>query len=103
MCNSCQDSDTLARVHNCLGSALAELTCSIKYQERKRKASNLKSTTQPRFYTTHKKQKFTEKTLGKPSHEEATLSQAALQCTETEIYGICYQEDDTDNSKLGVM
>ena len=49
MCNSCQESHTLARVHICLGSALAEPTCSTKNQKREREASNLKSTTQPRF------------------------------------------------------
>ena len=98
LCDTCESTSKLQKVYEYLGLALGEL-CNEeqKSPSRKRKASNQKRQTQPRFYSTHKKRKVEAKSLCKPSDDEVLLSQQTLYNTETAICGICFREEDQDN------
>ena len=97
-CSDCTDTSILENIYQHLGTALGQFSDTKNDQlsgNRKRKPSHMKSETQPRYFSTRKKRKISEKLLMKPSHDEIQSSQAMLQGTETEI---CFTEDDKDST-----
>ena len=98
-CDMCEDGKILQNVYDHLASVLGELHKQrSNAHERKRKSSHQISAVQPRFFSTHKKRKTESKGLTKPCNEDVVLSQETLCGTEAEVCGICFKQDDQENT-----
>ena len=99
LCDMCEDGKILQKVYDHFASVLGELhKQSSNAQERKRKPSHQISSIQPRFFSTHKKRKTDSTSLMKPCHDDILVSQETLCRTEAEVCGICFKQDDRENT-----
>ena len=103
-CSKCCDTNAIERAYNTLEYVLKDLTyChSGLSTNRKRKASQMKNSIQPRFFSTRKKRKVPTTVLDKPSYDNVDKIQTVLEATETEICSICFHEDDKTGTEACV-
>ncbi len=94
LCGSMESTDSLQSVYESLGN-ISSIALSSDDMPIKKIAANTKSIPQRKFFSTRKKRLDSIRTISKPTITEAMQCEDELNCTETGICAVCFQQDDT--------
>lgn len=94
LCANMENTDSLELIYKSLGN-ISATALSSTHIPTKQIAANSKIIPQRKYFSTRKKRLNSSRTIRKPTITEVMQCEDELNCTETEICAVCFQQDDT--------